>query len=259
MSDPSQAARGATAAKEGISWIFLLLVVVCGAAGYQLAIGRGGAIGVFVFVFVGWIISLCLHEFGHAATAWAGGDRSTAERGYLTLNPLRYANPLMSILLPLAFLAMGGIGFPGGAVYVNRDAIRTPLWRAAMSAAGPAMNLLCLIAIGLALSFVPMNDALASGLGFLGGLQASALVLNLLPIPGLDGFGILETILPARERDALAPIARFVGLVLLVAIYAVPALFQPIWQVAYLLCAKLGVDPYYIASGYQMFRFWDTQ
>lgn len=154
---------------------------------------------------------------------------------------------------------MGGIGFPGGAVYVNRDAIRTPLWRAAMSAAGPAMNLLCLIVIGLVLRFVPMSENLAAAFAFLAALQASAVILNLLPIPGLDGFGILETILPAKERDALAPISRVVGLVLLVSIYMVPQLFQPIWQVAYLLCDKVGVSGYDIQAGYTLFRFWDTQ
>jgi Zn-dependent protease len=256
MSDPSQSARAATLAKGGISLVFIALLVVFAGAAYELAIGRGGTIGVFVFVFIGWIISLCLHEWGHAATAWAGGDKSVAELGYLTLNPIRYANPLMSIGLPLLFLAMGGIGFPGGAVYVNRDKLRGPLWRAAMSAAGPSMNLLCLVAIGLVLRFAPMNDVLFCALSFLAVLQASALVLNLLPIPGLDGFGILETILPAKERDALAPISRVIGLVLLVSIYMVPQLFQPIWQVALGACHWLGIQDNAIWTGYDLFRFW---
>lgn len=259
MSDPGQTVSAAALpTQRGVSLIFVALLLAFAGAAIELGLGRGGHIGVFVFVFVGWIISLCLHEWGHAATAWAGGDKSVAELGYLTLNPLRYANPVMSILLPLAFLAMGGIGFPGGAVYVNRDAIRTPLLRAAMSAAGPTMNVLFLVLIALTLRFAPMSDPLAAALSFLAVLQATAVVLNLLPIPGLDGFGILETILPAKERDALAPISRVVGLALLVSIYMVPQLFQPIWQAALAACGWLGIGDHAIWSGYDLFRFWNT-
>ncbi|MFQ3628339.1 MAG: site-2 protease family protein, partial [Cyanobacteriota bacterium] len=44
---------------------------------------------VALFVFVVWIASVCLHEFGHALVAYWGGDRSVKEKGYLTLNPLK--------------------------------------------------------------------------------------------------------------------------------------------------------------------------
>lgn len=73
-------------------------------------------IGVFTFVIAGWLVSLCLHEFGHAYTAWRFGDHDAAVRGYLTLNPLRYSSPMLSLGLPLLFIALGGIGLPGGAV-----------------------------------------------------------------------------------------------------------------------------------------------
>lgn len=64
----------------------------------------------FVFVFVLWIASLCLHEFAHAQGAFVGGDTSVEEKGYLTLNPLRYTDPMLSIVWPLIFLALGGYG-----------------------------------------------------------------------------------------------------------------------------------------------------
>ena len=76
-------------------------------------------IGVFIFVIAGWLVSLCLHEFGHAYTAWRFGDHDVAVRGYLTLNPLKYSHPLLSLGLPVLFIALGGIGLPGGAVYVR--------------------------------------------------------------------------------------------------------------------------------------------
>ncbi len=73
-------------------------------------------------------MSLCLHEFGHALAAYLGGDTSVRDAGYLTLNPLKYSHPLLSIIMPVLFLMMGGIGLPGGAVYINRHALRSSTW-----------------------------------------------------------------------------------------------------------------------------------
>ena len=74
---------------------------------------------VFPFVFIGFVISLCLHEFGHAIVAYHCGDRTVRDKGYLTLDPLRYTDLQYSILFPLLIMALGGIGLPGGAVYIN--------------------------------------------------------------------------------------------------------------------------------------------
>ena len=256
---PDSRTAASDAAKLGISPVFLVLSAVFLGAGYELGVGHGGTIGVFVLVLIGWIITLCLHEFGHAATAWAGGDRSIEERGYLTLNPLKYAHPLLSIVMPLALLAIGSIGFPGGAVYVNKDALRGPLWRAGVSAAGPAMNVLCLAAIALALHAIDNDTPLASGLAFLGYLQVTAVMVNLLPIPGLDGFGILESVFSEKERLALEPIRRFVWFAFLAVIYAAPSVLAPLSRAAVSVCAWLGVDAGRIGDGYDLFQFWSLQ
>src|SRR5512133_27249 len=108
----------------------------------------------FGIVLFGWLFSLCLHEFSHALVAYYGGDTTVRENGYLTFNPLRYTHPLFSLILPLLFLVMGGIGLPGGAVYIERWRIRNRLWLSAMSLAGPLSNLLIAIALGLVLRFV---------------------------------------------------------------------------------------------------------
>jgi Zn-dependent protease len=260
MSDPARPSNLlATPANRSVSAIFIVLLLVLAGAALELGLGRGGAGGVFAFVFVGWIISLCLHEWGHAATAWAGGDRGVEELGYLTLNPLRYANPFMSIVIPLAFLAMGGIGFPGGAVYVNKRALRGPAWRAAVSAAGPAMNLAFLAALALVIHVGGASGALLAALAFLGFLQATAFILNLLPIPGLDGFGIIESLFPEGERPAMAQIGRFASLAFFVVILSAPQVLQPVWQAAEGLCNLLGIDTGDIADGVHLFRFWDSQ
>ena len=70
--------------------------------------------GIVLLVLAGWAVSLCLHEFGHAYTAYRGGDRSVRAKGYLTLDIRRYADLGLSLVLPVFFLLLGGIPLPGG-------------------------------------------------------------------------------------------------------------------------------------------------
>src|SRR5688572_15373109 len=151
----------------------------------------------FTIVFFGWIFSLCLHEFSHALVAYLGGDYTVREKGYLTFNPLRYTHPLFSIALPLLFLVMGGIGLPGGAVYIERRFIRSRWMLSAMSLAGPLANLLVAIVLGFVLRFSSSIDAsLLPGLSFLLVLQISAVLFNLIPLPPFDGYNAIEPFLP---------------------------------------------------------------
>lgn len=110
----------------------------------------------FLFVISGWLVSLCLHEFGHAYTARRFGDHDVEARGYLTLNPLKYSNPMLSLGLPLLFIALGGIGLPGGAVYL-RTGFMTPRQRTIVNLAGPFANLVLgvLLLIATRLFFDP--------------------------------------------------------------------------------------------------------
>ena len=101
-------------------------------AGYAAA-SNASPLGVWIFVVVlaGWVITLCLHEFAHAATALAGGDTSVRASGYLTLNPFRYVNAAYSIVMPLIILVIGGIPLPGGSVLIENHRLRSragPVW-----------------------------------------------------------------------------------------------------------------------------------
>ena len=71
-----------------VSPVFLAVILLTAIAGYA-SYANWVANGIFVFLFVlgGWIISLALHEFGHAVVAYRAGDRSVAKKGYLSLNP----------------------------------------------------------------------------------------------------------------------------------------------------------------------------
>ncbi|MGZ4515501.1 MAG: site-2 protease family protein, partial [Mycobacterium sp.] len=124
-------------------------------------------VAVFTFVIAGWMVSLCLHEFGHAVTAWRFGDHDAAVRGYLTLDPRRYSHPALSLLLPIVIIALGGIGLPGAAVYV-RTWFMTPKRRTLVSLAGPAANLVLAVLLLAAtrLFYDPHHAVLWAGVAF---------------------------------------------------------------------------------------------
>src|SRR5512139_3681066 len=131
----------------------------------------------FTIVLIGWIFSLCLHEFSHALVAYNGGDYTVKEKGYLSFNPLKYTHPIFSIVLPLLFLALGGIGLPGGAVYIETWRLRSRAWKTAVSLAGPASNLVLAIILGIVLGLAPVSrEGVWPAISFLAFLQISALV-----------------------------------------------------------------------------------
>ena len=243
--------------------VFLALValtVVGGVLAWQAAqdIRPMAYIGVFVFVIAGWLVSLCLHEFGHAYTAWRFGDHDAAVRGYLTLNPLKYSSPMLSLGLPLLFIALGGIGLPGGAVYVRTD-FMTPRQRTQVSLGGPLANLvLAVLLLGATrLLFDPAHSVFWAGVAFLGFLQVTALVLNLLPVPGLDGYGALEPHLSAATRRRLEPVRQF-GFVILLLVLLTPALNRWFFAVVFWFFGLAGVPAGLAGLGGELTRFWSA-
>ncbi|OBK16470.1 site-2 protease family protein [Mycobacterium asiaticum] len=241
--------------------IFLGLVGLT-AAGAALAWAAGSVVrplayaGVFIFVIAGWLVSLCLHEFGHAYTAWRFGDRDVEVRGYLTLDPRRYSHLALSLVLPMVFIALGGIGLPGAAVYLHTG-FMTPARRTLVSLAGPAANLVLavLLLTAVRLAYDPAHLVFAAGLAFLGFLQITAVVLNLLPIPGLDGYDAVEPHLSPQTQRALAPARQFGVFVLLVVLLA-PGLNRYFFGAVYWLYELSGVAPRLSMAGAALTRFW---
>jgi len=208
-----------------IFWAIVGLTVLGGGLAYWVGddVTPLAYAGVFVMVIAGWVVSLCLHEFGHAFTAWRFGDRDVALRGYLDLDPRRYMSPVWSILVPIAITAIGGIGLPGAAVYVRTSSLTTRQ-RTLVSLAGPAANLLLAVVL-LAVTnlfFDPRHPVLWAGVAFLGFLQITALLLNLLPIPGLDGYNALEPHLSPETQRALAQFKPYGFVLLLFLLFAQP-------------------------------------
>jgi Zn-dependent protease len=214
----------------------------------------------FVVVTVLWVFSVCLHEFGHAWAAYCGGDHTVREKGYLTLNPLHYTNPVTSLLLPVLFVMLGGIGLPGGAVYINRHLLRSRAWDTWVSLAGPAMNVMIVFWIGLGFKTGLLHndpEHLASvSLGFLLQLQVSAVVLNLLPIPPLDGFQAIAPWLPESFRESLHSWSGQGSMVLFLLLWFVPPFYRGFWELVWTVSSAFGVSPYLGYVGLKAFQFW---
>jgi tetratricopeptide (TPR) repeat protein len=218
-----------------------------------------------IIVCFGWIFSLCLHEFGHAIVAYWGGDTSVKKKGYLTFNPLKYTDPGYSLVLPVLFLLMGGIGLPGGAVYINHHKLRNRWWQSAVSAAGPSANIT--IALILAIPFWIFNDYnllgsnrinselfWSSSLAFLVYLQIFAAIFNLLPLPGLDGYGIIEPWLPQSLQVKLNGFRKYSTLVIIGLFWFVPSFNYFIFNFVSLLTSTLNVPEFLVSTGAALFR-----
>jgi Zn-dependent protease len=232
--------------------------LVTGSSDHNLA--RGGLV---VFVVDGWIVSLCAHEFAHAFIADLGGDRSVRGNGYLSFNPLKYTHPVLSILLPLLFMMLGGIGLPGGAVYVQTQRLRGAKWESAVSFAGPAASALMAMLFALPFSFrifnldrSVLNPLLWEAVSVVVLLNCAAVIFNLIPIPPLDGFGILAPLLSPSLRAMIYSFSMFGILLIFVAFSTSPAFGEFFRNTVSSMMQTLRVDPSWASQGLQEFMFW---
>ncbi len=249
----------------GVSPLFLGIVAATVISGGLLWLGslpQASGILTILFVVAGWVVSVCVHEFFHAVMAYLGGDRDVAASGYLTLNPLKYTNIVMSIALPVIALLLGGFGLPGGAVYINHTALRSRAWDSLVSVAGPVANAMFALLIAGALALVMRfgwitgsNRAFFEALAFLGFVEVFAVVLNLLPIPPLDGFGIIRPWLPYSLQATAARIGTAGFLIVFLLLWYVPAVGSVLFSGVGQLTSLLGIDPFLIVLGQQHMRF----
>jgi Zn-dependent protease len=247
----------------GISPIFGLIVIVTVIAGYLTYIRTlDPRFTIFLFMLGGWIISVSLHEFGHAIVAFWGGDKSVIDKGYLTLNPLKYTHPLLSLVLPVLIVLAGSIGFPGGAVYINTHLIKGRWRRSLATMAGPVAT--GILGVILAISLSSGLDADSSlehfefwaGLAALTSLQITAFCLTLLPIPGLDGFGIIEPFLPTKILNVTHPISQYAFLILVLLFFSNTPVSRGFWIVVHFINQLINLDPNLVHMGFRLFHFW---
>jgi Zn-dependent protease len=249
----------------GLSPIFLGLLALMAASGTLLWLGQQRPwdnILTLVFVTAAWIASVCIHEFGHAFVAYIGGDQSVAASGYLTLDPLRYTHVLMSIALPIAALLLGGFGLPGGAVYINHAALRSKWWDSAVSLAGPVGTALCgllvaaVFVISVQLGWInTINIQFYEALAFVGLLEGFAVLINLVPIPPLDGFGILRPWLPYSVQGAALRLGMGGMVLVFLLLWYVPPVSDAFWNAVIAISQSVGIDPNLAFIGQAHMRF----
>jgi Zn-dependent protease len=239
------------------------------AGGVLLALVEGEiatTAGTLILVLGGWAVSLCLHEFGHAYVAYRGGDHEVRWKGYLTLDIRRYTDPVLSIVLPVIFLLIGGIPLPGGAVWINNHALRNRRVQSWVSLAGPLSNLFVgiLLTLSVVLFFDPTEllifggegAALANALSFLALLQIMAFLLNILPVPGLDGWGAITPYLPYKYQVFGAKAAPWAPFVLFAVLIGIPGASAAFYDVVLSIFDAIGGARLNAGAGRNTFMFW---
>jgi len=176
------------------------------------------------------ILSITVHEFGHAFVADRLGDRLPRSQGRVTLNPIAHMSLLGTLALPLVGLLIGGfvIGW-GKPVQISPVSftrkLRMKTGHLLVAIAGPLMNILfgiviTLIALGVTALGLVRNLEVLRAMYSAVYLNFLLAFFNLVPIPPLDGSAVLAGFLPDRSR-VLAFLHQY-GLYLLILVFVVP-------------------------------------
>jgi Zn-dependent protease len=190
---------------------------------------------------VALVLSICVHEFGHAFVADKLGDRLPRSQGRVTLNPLAHIDPIGTLLLPLVAVFSGpalgqyilGWGKPVQISLSPRDITRKMSIRTAhalIAIAGPMMNILFgLILSGVFIALVKAQKIeLAKGVIGVIKMNIGLCLFNLLPIPPLDGGAILARFVPRRYDNVLDGLNRY-GFIILFGLLMTGLLWKLMW------------------------------
>ena len=144
------------------------------------------------------VLSISVHEFSHAWSAYELGDKTARNLGRLTLNPIKHFDPLGALMILFMAFAGWGIGW-GKPVPVNPYNLRTNprVGMGLTSAAGPFSNLVlaALFAIPLRLLEGDLSGMLAAFLAAMVYVNVGLALFNLIPLPPLDGFHVVQGII----------------------------------------------------------------
>jgi Zn-dependent protease len=197
-----------------------------------------------ILFLIALILSVSVHEFGHAWAATKLGDSLPRAQGRLTLNPIRHVDPIGTILFPLIMITSSvpllGWGRP---VMTDPTNYTRRLSRATgsmlVAIAGPAMNFIMALLVSVLVVIAAKLDVLNPELGKaliknLVALNLTLMFFNLLPIPPLDGGAVLGWVLPRSMQGAIEFLNRWGFIILLGLMFSgfLDYLMAPGWYVA---------------------------
>ena len=180
-----------------------------------------------LLLYIGLVVLLTFHEFGHAWMAWKCGDDTARLQGRCSLNPLVHLDLIGTVVLPLVMIFFPGAGrfLVGWAkpVPVNPHNLRNVrLDDILVSMAGPWMNLaLAIVLMGLArLGIVLGSPSLVGLCVSTAYLSLMLCFFNLIPIPPLDGSHVLRNLI-GMSYEAYYQIARY-GFLIVIVVLQIP-------------------------------------
>jgi Zn-dependent protease len=194
------------------------------------------------------IFAITAHEAAHGYAAKYFGDLTAFNAGRISLNPLRHIDPFGTLLLPALTILLGGILFGWAKpVPVDFGKLRQPkkdmLW---VAAAGPAANLVMAIFWVFVIKFaMTMPESIALPLALMGKAGVSInivlMVLNLLPLPPLDGGRIAVSLLPQHLAIKFAQLERYGFVILIVLLFSgvLSKILSPMISLVYALITHL--------------------
>lgn len=162
-----------------------------------------------LFVYIVIILSAVFHEYAHGWAAWRMGDPTAKNAGRLTLNPIAHIDPWGTVILPLFLLYFSGIfiGWAKPVPYNPYNLSDQKYGNLKVAIAGPGINLLIALVIGLVIRFAPLYSSFGfvtplflELLGFVAFVNIFLALFNLIPVPPLDGSKVVGDLFPGYER-----------------------------------------------------------
>ena len=201
------------------STVAILVVMFSGLAGIDLA-----------FVFIALVIGIVIHELMHGVVAYWLGDRTAADAGRLTLNPLASVDPLTTIIFPFILLITTGIPFfAAKPVPFNPSVLKwDEFGEALVGLAGPATNFVLAILGASLYHLVPDASLVHDFALYFTMVNIGIMVFNLIPIPPLDGSRVLYAFAPEPVQRVMRQIESFGFAAILLVVFLVLMVLSPV-------------------------------